>query len=334
MENQKPAYKKKKRKLNYGRIVPLILGLAILIILIICIVKIVRWNQGQEFIVHEDVNVDTETEDFIFFTDPSKIEGNTYDGNLDILILGNDTVAYDKGGINIAELIAEKTGATVYNGAFPGSYLACQTDSYDGMLNNPIDSFSFFWISDSIQINNWDKQQNALEKLPAEYNKAEYQETLDLLKSIDFNEIDLLLIYYDGHDYLAQNPINNPTNIFDVSAMEGSFTGSYERYPINYPHMQHMLIAPTFCYVFNDDGTKEGCDVANLGHGNLPTCLTTLQIQAQNYSVSYVDNFYGININSETADQYLLEDGITPNEEARIMIADRISEQINIRLTK
>lgn len=334
MENKKPAQKKTKRKLNYARIVPLVLGVAILTVLIICIVTLVRWNRGQQFIINENVNVDTETEDFILFMDPSKLEGNPYDGNFDILILGNDTVAYDKGGTNIAELIADKTGATVYNGAFPGTYLACETDSYEGMTNNPLDPFSFFWISDSIQANNWDKQQDAIAKLPAGYDQSEFQEILDVLKSIDYQTIDLLLIYYDGHDYLAQNPINNPTNMYDISTMEGSFTGSYERYPFNYPYMQHMLIAPTFCYVTNDDGTKQGCDVADLGHGNLPTCLTTLQIQAQNYSVSYVDNFYGININAETADEYLLEDGITPNEEARIMIADRISEQINNRLSK
>ncbi len=334
MENKKPAHKKTKRRLNYARIVPLVLGVAILTVLVICIVTLVRWNQGQKFIINEDVNVDTETEDFILFMDPSKLEGNHYDGNFDILILGNDTVAYDKGGTNIAELIADKTGATVYNGAFPGTYLACQTDSYDKMLDNPIDSFSFFWLTDSIQTNNWDIQQNALNNLPSEYDKEEFRETLNLLESIDYQSIDLLLIYYDGHDYLAQHPINNPTNMFDISTMEGCFTGSYERYPINYPYMQHMLIAPTFCYVPNDDGTKQGCDVANLGHGNLPTCLTTLQIQAQNYSVSYIDNFYGININAETAEEYLLEDGITPNEDARIMIADRISEQINLRLSK
>ena len=162
MENKKPAHKKTKRKLNYGRIIPLVLALAILIILIICIINIVRWNRGQTFIINENVNVDTETEDLIFFMDPAKLEGNSYDGNFDILILGNDTVAYDKGGTNIAELIAEKTGATVYNGAFPGTYLACQTRNYEKMLGNPIDSFSFFWLTDSIQTGNWDIQQNAL----------------------------------------------------------------------------------------------------------------------------------------------------------------------------
>lgn len=334
MENKAPEPKKKKRKLNYGRIIPLVLGLAIIIIIIACIVLLVRWNRGQEFIINDDLNLDTETEDYIFFTDPSQIEGNNYDGHFDILILGNDTVAYDKGRTNIAELIADQTGATVYNCAFEGSYLSCQTSSYDEMLNNPIDAFSFFWISDGIQSTNWDLQQRSLENLSEEYDKAQYQETLNILKSIDFHEIDLLLICYDGHDYLNQNPINNPTNMFDISTMEGSFTGSYERYRVNYPYMQHMFIAPTFCYVLNEDGTKEGCDVANLGHGNLPTCLTTFQVQTQNYEVSYLDNFYGININSETADQYLLEDGITPNEEARIMIANRISEYISARLVK
>lgn len=330
MENKEPSQEKPIRKLNYQRIALLGLGLVILIVCIWGIARLIKWNQGREYIIDENVDISTETEDLIFFMDPAQ-QNPDYDGSFDILILGNDTVAYDRGGINIGELLEEKIDATVYNCAFSGSYMANQNSS-SKIDENPLDTFSFFWLSNSIQTNNWSMQEKALETLPDTFDKTEYRETLDLLKSIDFNSIDLLLIYYDGHDYLAQNPIANPTDIYDAKTMEGAFTGSYERYPENYPNMQHMLIAPTFCYVIAEDGSKEGCDIANLGHGNLPTCLTTLQIQAEVYSVSFLDNFYGININAETAEQYLLDDGITPNEEGREMIAERIAEYINRRL--
>ncbi len=333
MENQEPTPKNTKRKLDFSRIIPLILGIIILIIAIIGIVKLVQWNRGQEFIIDENVNVDSEPEDFVFFMDPSKLEGNNYDGEFDILILGNDTVAYDKGGTNIAELVEEQTGANVYNCAFDGSFMCAISSDYDDILTVfPADAFCFFWLSDSIQTNNWQLQEDAIELLSDEYDKEHYIEVLNELKSIDFNKIDLLMIYYDGHDYLAGNPISSYLSIYEITTMEGGFTGSYERYPINYPYMQHMLVAPTFCYVMNEDGSKEGCDIADLGWGNLPTCQTTLQVQSQNYGVSYLDNFYGININEETADQYLMADGITPNEEAREMIANRIAECINARI--
>ncbi len=334
MENKEPANEKETKKINYTKYIPYALGIAILIIAVIGIIQLLRWNQGREFVIDENVNVDTETEDFVFFMDPSRIEGNNYDGQLDILILGNDTAAYDKGGTNIGEIIEEQTGATVYNCSLTGSYLSAYTASEKEVADKPIDAFCFFWISDAIQTNDWTMQDNALPNLPEDYDQEHYAEILNQLKSIDYNTIDLLLIYYDGHDYLARRPINNIFNMYDVSTMEGSFTGSYERYPFNYPNMQHMLIAPTFCYVINEDGTKEGCDIADLGFGNLPTCMTTLQVQAQNYEVSYLDNFYGININADTADEYLLEDGITPNEEGRQMIGNRISEFINARIIK
>lgn len=334
MDNQQPTEKKTKRKLNYHRVVPIALGILILIILIIGVVRLIIWNQGQEYIIDESVDVESEPEDLIFFMDPSIYTDNNDDGKLTILALGNDTLAYDKGGINIAEQIAEQTGATVYNCALEGSYMAALQPTVTNIEENPLDAFSFFWISDSIQTGNWDLQYKALPLLPDNIDKKSYTETIDFMKTIDYASVDLLIIYYDGHDYLNRNPIANPTNIYDVTTMEGSFTGCFERYPINYPNMQAMLISPTFCYVTTEDGKLEGCDLADLGHGNLPTCMTTLQTQAQNYGVSYVDNFYGIKINAETADKYLLNDGITPNDEGRIMIAERISGFINARIIK
>lgn len=321
------------RKLNYSRLIPFILGLMILVIAVIGIIQLIRWNRGQEFIIDENINVDTEPEDFIIFLDPTLLNAEQYDGQLDILILGNDTAAYDKGGTNIGDIIAEQTGANVYNCALTGSYMPA-IHSIKELEKHPVDAFSFFWISDSIQSNNWTNQETALTLLSDNYDLNHYTEVLNQLKSIDYNSIDLLLIYYDGHDYLAGHPVNNPFDMYDHHTMEGSFTGSYERYPYNYPNMQHIFITPTFCYVIDENGNKEGCDLADLGYGNLPTGLTTLQTQTQNYSVSYIDNFYGININSETADKYLMEDGITPNKEAREMIGKRIAEFISDRLVK
>lgn len=334
MENNESTPKKTKRKINFSRVIPAVLGLVILIVIIIGLIQIIRWNRGEEFIADPNINVDTETEDYVLFMDPSTLPDNNYDGELKILMLGNDTLAYDKGGVNIAELIEKETGATVYNCAFKGSYMAAQHEKMDNLEESALDAFGFFWVSNSIQFKEWTMQEEAMQYLPEHIDKEAYAETIELAKTIDYDDIDLLLIYYDGHDYLATNPINNPEDIFDVTTMEGSFTGCFERYPRNYPNMQCMLIAPTFCYATLEDGTREGCDIADLGHGNLPTCLTTLLTQAQNYSVSYLDNYYGININAETADQYLLEDGITPNEEGRRMIAERISSFINARLIK
>lgn len=332
MQNEEPTQKK---KLNGTQITHIVFGIIMLVIITIGAIQLIRWNKGREFLIDENINVDTETEDYVFYMDPAIYDSENYDGQLDILILGNDTVAYDKDGSSIGDMIAEQTGATVYNCAFEGSYLSSVTNHWTKVLDhNPIDAYSFFWLNNGIFANNFDMQERALDMLPEGYDRQHYEETLNLLKSVDFNSIDLLLIYYDGHDYLAQRPINNPFDMFDVTTMEGSFTGTYERYPTTYPHMQHMFIAPTFCYVTHENGTKEGCDTANLGHGNLPTCLTTLQVQSQNYDVSYLDNYYGININTETGDKYLMADGITPTREGREMIANRISEYISARTNK
>lgn len=324
----------KKRKINYGRLIPVILAVLILAMVVFGIIQLARWSKGREFIINENLNLDTEPEDYVFLMDPTLAEDNAYDGSYDILILGNDTAAYDKGGTNIGDIIQEETGANVYNCALTGSFMCTSTEYETILSDNPLDAFSLFWISHGIQINEWSLQESALELLPEEYDKEHYREVLDLLESIDYDSIDLLLIYYDGHDYLAKHPINNPLDMYDVQSIEGNFTGIFERFPHNYPHMQYMFISPTFCYVTHEDGTREGSDTADLGYGNLPTNMTTLQVQSQNYTVSYVDNYCGINITPETADGYLMEDGITPNKTARKMIADRIAGFIAPRMPK
>lgn len=334
MTEKHPNQNKKRRKLNLHRVIPWTLGLLIFIAILASVIQLLKWNRGKEYVIDPNVDVDTETEDMIFFMDPSMLPENNYDGTLDVVILGNDTLVYQDGSSSIGDLLEEKIDGNVYNCGFKGSYLAAETKTMEAVADNPIDAFGFFWLSNAIMTQDWSMQETALNHLPAEYDKQEYQDTLSLLKSLDFNTIDLLLIYYDGHDYLAKHPMANPNDMYDVMTMEGSFTGSFERYPINLPHMQCIFVAPTFCYVIDENGNKEGCDIANLGHGNLPTCLTTLVIQTNTYEVSYLDNFYGIKINAETADQFLLDDGITPNKEGREMIAERIANCINIRMLK
>lgn len=140
MDEKTPNQPKRRRKPNFQRIIPWALGLLILIAILATILQLAKWNRGKEYIVDPDLVLETETEDMIFFMDPSTLPDNNYDGTLDVVILGNDTLVYDEDGSSIGDLLTEKIDGNVYNCGFKGSFLAAETKNMEGVSTNPIDA--------------------------------------------------------------------------------------------------------------------------------------------------------------------------------------------------
>ncbi len=334
-EQKKTTPKNNKKEKNIVSFIPFIIGGVILLLIIVAVIRIIIWNKGEKFEVDPDYEIGVETQDYLFFMNPALIEGNEYDGNFDVVILGNDMYLYDGDGKSITEMLQEDINGTVYNCALKGSRLCSVNDHWDEEFpenNNPMDAFDFFWISESIQHQDYSRQWTELERLPAEIDRAHYSEVLRQLESIDFNTVDLLLVCYDGQDFLNDFPGAIVDQPYTILSMEGTMGAVYEKYGPNYPSMQLMFVAPTYCYKTLPDGTKKGADLPNEYGLSLPDSVGFVLAKSMDYSVSYLDNYLGININSETADEYLLEDGITPNEKGRKMIADRIVKYVNERL--
>lgn len=337
-ENTNSTNNLPKRTLKFASLLPLIIAFVILVLIIFAIIRIIIWNRGESIDNLPDTSLDlsTETNDYLFFQNPTLLEGNTgYDGSFDVVLIGNDMYLYEKDGKSIADLLEEDLNGKFYNCALKGSRLCAKNDRWDNTFpenNYSLDAFSYFWLSDSIQQQDYSFQWQELEKLPAEIDKAHYSEVLKRLESIDFNTIDLILVCYDGRDFLDGAPGAVPGDPYTIVSMAGAMGASYEKYTINYPFLQQMFVAPTFCYLINEDGSKTGADLPNETAHSLPDCTNYVLSMSMDYSVSYLDNYYGIPINSETADNYLLEDGITPNAEGRRLIANRIVKYINERL--
>ena len=105
--------------------------------LIFAVVKLVVWNIGKDS--GYDPNADSsefevEALDYIQPLDPELLKGREDDGFNTIVCLGNHPFSDERGKDGLAELIADKCDATVYNGAFPDSYISMKnteyTDSY------------------------------------------------------------------------------------------------------------------------------------------------------------------------------------------------------------
>ena len=49
-------------------------------------------------------------------------------------------------------------------------------------------------------------------------------------------------------------------------------------------------------------------------------------------NATYLDNYWGIDINAENADNYLTDSTTYPNADGRKLIADKLSETINEKI--
>ena len=120
-----PVKQEKQFRLN----IHLILLAVIVLIIIFCAVKLYIWNKGVPSDYdpnRQTTDFDTEAMDYIIPLAPDKLEGREDDGVTTILCLGDDPFSLDQGSGGLAEQIAAKTGATVYNGSFTGTTMAVQ----------------------------------------------------------------------------------------------------------------------------------------------------------------------------------------------------------------
>ena len=152
----------KKKEKNIISYIPWIIGGIILLLIVIAVIRIAIWNKGTD-IGDEPGNTPdlaTETQDYLFFRNPSLIEGNNYDGEFDVVLLGNDSYLYNVDGESIAEMLQKNVNGTVYNCALKDSRLCSVNDHWDDANpenNNPMDAFDFFWLSESIQYQDYSR---------------------------------------------------------------------------------------------------------------------------------------------------------------------------------
>ena len=110
--------------------------------------RLYKWNKGTPSDYdpnYQTTDFDIEVMDNLIPLAPDKREGYVDDGVTTILCLGDDPFSLERGENGLAEQIAKKTGATVYNGSFTGTTMAAQFASYnDGYI---LDAFSFSYLS-------------------------------------------------------------------------------------------------------------------------------------------------------------------------------------------
>lgn len=267
----------------------------------------------------------TESMDFIL---PLMVDSDHVpedDGKTTIVCFGNSPFSDGRhSDTNVCSLIAEETGAEVYNCSIPGSFLSAYNHSFFPE-SEPLDAFSFYWLTTAFCLDNFQIFDRALEAMPDA--SPDVAEAVELLKSIDFEKVDVIALMYDGSDYLAGREMYSDENFTDPQQFTGSMAAGIELIQQYYPHIRIIVMSPTYAYGVEEDGTYVSSDIKTYGRSFLSTYVIKQAQAAYELSVSFVDNLYGT-IHEDIASDYLT-DNIHLNEKGRKLVAERFVYALN-----
>lgn len=297
-----------------------ILGLIILAIIIICVVKLIKWNLSS-------VNVDTDVEegyydmeclDFYVYPDEEARANHPDNGKLDILILGNSYVNNFGSKISIVNEMRDKMDANIIDLSGDNTFLTCNL-----LQNNP--SYDCLALYHQItDIHNHD-----LTYIEGEYSEAafstgkRYKEYIKDFKTTDFNDLDIVLIMYNLNDYYGLKP-TLAINEEDVRGYHGSLYTSIKFLQDNYPHLQIMLVSPYPEYLVTDDELALS-NATDYGWGTSSVYIEHALAVATQLCVSYIDNYFYI-INDDNIEEYV--SGFTLTDKGSVVLAKHIIDFI------
>lgn len=251
------------------------------------------------------------------------VRGNTIVSRFDILtreaapLSGKKIVTFGDSlfGIHRAEsgesmstsaMIAERTGATVYNAGFGGCKMYKDGTQY-------WEDFSMQAITASITTNDWTDQDASLSAgssvLP-EY----FSDVVTMLKSLDFSKIDIATIGYGTNDFTG-----NVTEQEFKSALDYSI----EELLTAFPNLKIYVISPMFRWWTVSDGSDTH---ENANNNTLVDFVSYCKAEADKYHVGYIDTYTNLGVNLINRLQYFSStDGTHPKKAGRYLRAYKIS---------
>ena len=305
------------------------IGFALVIVLIIFLAfnRIMNFGNKQNLADYEGT-YDAEVLDSIMPLIPKAGAEVVDDGKTTIVALGNAPFADDRDSEDsLANIIEEMTGATVYNCAVGSSYLAAENPTL-AIETAHRDAFNFYWLTTAFCLRNNDYLYewifNELDgQLPADGIEA-----YNTLMNLDFSTVDVIVLMYDGSDYLAGHGMYDDFNDTDIQTFTGNMCAGIDLIQEFYPHIRIIVMSPTYAFAVNEDGEYVSSDQYTYNDQDV---LSTYVIKQFGYSydreVTFVDNIYGT-ITEDNAEEYLI-DNIHLNVEGRKKVAERFVYALN-----
>lgn len=250
---------------------------------------------------------------------PAELRQDT-DGVRTVVVLGNSPFSDERDSADgVINLVNEMTDAVIYNCSVADSHLAASQATFLPE-EDPMDAFNLYWLTTLITLQNTSIYKSAFNAMgDAVPEDARY--AYDTLSTLDFQNVDVLVIMYDAMDYLEERPLYNDQNATDIQTFAGNMDASLELLCTTYPHIRIIVMSPTYAYYVDENGEYISSDIHKSGGYSLSTYAGNLERIAYVHSVSYLDNIYGT-VNENNADAYLT-DHLHLNADGRRKLAER-----------
>jgi lysophospholipase L1-like esterase len=240
------------------------------------------------------------------------LEGKT------VVCFGDSLFGMYTGDTSAPAYVAKSTGATVYNVGFGGCRMSVHP--YTGY-----NEFCMYALADAIASGDWSAQDSA-----AASGSANFPEQLAILKRIDFETVDAIVIHYGTNDFAAGAgvAIDNTSNPKDVNTLCGALRYSVEKLLSAYPKLDIYVSLPAFRFWQAEDGTITYSDEKkNVNGYTLPDFVKALAETAKEYKFPVIDCYYGLGINKNNATTFLA-DGVHHNAEGRKRFGEYIGSKL------
>lgn len=317
-----PESKRKLPKINLHIIFALVL------VLIIGLIGYRIWNYGVEKDLSDYVGKDEE-ECFDSIMPLLNKDGAqpVDDGVITILAFGNAPFSDDRDSDdNLANMIADQSGAVVYNCSVAGSYLAAQEPTLKAE-EYPMDAFNFYWLTTLFCLRNNEHVYQQVFDVMGDDVPDGAREAFDTLTTIDFDTVDVITLMYDGSDYLAGHNMYSDENPTDIQQFTGNMEAGIELIQQTYPHIRIIVMSPPYAYAIDEDGNYVSSDMYRYNNQDVLSTYVIKQYgSAYTRGVTFVDHLYGT-ITESNADKYLT-DNIHLNTEGRKLVAQRFVDAL------
>lgn len=295
-------------------------------------------NNGNIFLVERNGNVaifdlSTLAEGDVIEYNNVLITGNTLYNNAinlyfkspakayNILNMGDSLFGAYRDHTSISNHLTQMTSAKVLNGAMGGTTMAVWYEDYSETNKQGWSDFSFYRLAASIASKNFSKQRSSLE-LYKVYLPSYFNDVIDILESIDYNEIDIITLSFGTNDYTCNVPLVSTEDWQEQYRFIPALKKGMELIYNAYPHIRFVLCTP----MYRGDRTNE-----NEAGLYLSDYVNAIRDTAKEYNTLVCDFNGEMGVNSYNIKSIFgnQTDLVHPTAEGRKMMANKLASCIN-----
>ena len=246
----------------------------------------------------------------------------------DAVFLGDSIIGNEAGKVSIVEIVEERLGKTVYNGAFGGSCMSFGNEQL--WESRGLDQWSMVKLAQAIYAEDFNSQRAMITSAEKYRDKNllvldYFEERINGLAAVDFSGVELLLIEHGTNDYNMGQVLESDTDPFDVTTFAGALRTSLSLLQDKYPDLRIILVSPLYCELRGD--TLRKSYETDLGSGTLDEYVQKEKEIAEEYGVEWIDMYHGSGIWEENAAEYLF-DGLHLTDDGKRIYANIIADYL------